>query len=147
MSGVLDLQWHLHHMSEYRTHEPCIANLGTRFSNSVLDLAKAVLDLSMPYMYVSKLPQNNVLPSLVRRYLSLPYFCYVIMSFLMQRIYFGTFRHGLIIPLRTVLAAAEERKLLVAVKKCKNNRHRYKHFLKGLSTLLIQIVQSCKCLF
>jgi len=51
MNRVLSLQWHLHTVSEHRTHEPCTLNLGTRFSNSVLDLAKAVLDLSMPYIY------------------------------------------------------------------------------------------------
>jgi hypothetical protein len=51
ISGVLNLWCHQHTKSEYRTREPCPPNLGTQFSNSVLDLINAVLDLLMPFFF------------------------------------------------------------------------------------------------
>jgi hypothetical protein len=34
MRGVHNLQWHAQTNSEYRTHVPCVVDLGTRFNNA-----------------------------------------------------------------------------------------------------------------
>src|SRR5438046_1460896 len=45
MNKVLNLQWHLHTVSEHRTHEPCTLKLGPPLSSRALDLAAAALRL------------------------------------------------------------------------------------------------------